>query len=170
MEQAWVFETLAVTVAKVDFHDPALAEDPSQRERGVRVEVRPVRAVASGSVYVSPRVTMAPALCRIDLLESRPGAADRMHWHPVMSAGEPGDRVFEPDMPRDPLAWLGTRLLHLDLLLERAGLPDVGRHAVDTTAVAAHVDQILAAVRDGLQWARAPWPDVHHDARGMATT
>lgn len=168
MEQAWVFETLAVTVARTDFHDPALADDPDQRERGVRVEVRPVDSVAQGSVYVSPGIHLAPAVCRVDLLESRPGAADRMHWHPVMSAGEPGDRVFEPDLPRDPVAWLGTQLAHLDRLLKRAAVPDVDRHVTDVAAVAAQADQILGAVRDGLAWARAPWPEVEHDERGMA--
>lgn len=176
MEQAWVFETLAVTVARVDFHDPALADDPSARERGVRVEVRPVGCVPRGSVYGSPGITLQPAVCRIDLLESSPGAADRMHWHPGMVGGEPGDRVFDADLPRDPLTWLGARLAHLDDLLAggTSARPDGPRAGVGVHggahAVAGHAEQILDAVRDGLRWARGPWPDVQHDERGMATT
>ena len=41
-----------------------------------------------GSIYVDPH-TLQPAIC-IDFLESRPDAADRMHWRPTMEAGEPG--------------------------------------------------------------------------------
>jgi hypothetical protein len=170
MERAWVFETLAVTVAEVDFLDPALAGEPDARERGVRVELRPVEAVTDGSIYVSPTVTMRPAVCRIDLLESRPGAADRMHWHPVMAAGEPGDRLFDRTMPTDPLAWLADRLRHVHGLLEQAGVEDVSRHHADATAIAAEADDIVAAARVGLARVREPWPVVRRDHRGMAAT
>lgn len=37
------------------------------------------------SVYASPGWALSPAVCRFDLLESRPGARDRMHWHPTIS-------------------------------------------------------------------------------------
>jgi len=168
MEQAWVFTTLAVTVTTVDFLDPAVAGEPDARERGVRLEVRPVSSAPSGSIYVSPTVTLHPAVCRIDLLESAPGAADRMHWHPVMHAGEPGDRVFDVDMPTDPVRWLTERLTRVDELLEQAGV-DVRRHAGDLAAVGEASDGIAAVARDGLAWAREPWPDVRHDDRGMAS-
>lgn len=168
MERMWVFETLAVTVARIDFLDPALAGEPEARERGVRVELRPTSPVASGSVYVSPTVTLQPAVCRIDLLESAPGAADRMHWHPVMDAGEPGDRVFDVATPADPLTWLGDRLRHVQDLLEQAGV-DVEAHAADTDAVKHASEEVVAAARDGLRWAREPWPVVRRDERGMAT-
>jgi len=62
METAWVFETLAITVTRVDFWYPALAEDPHARERGVRLEIRPVEQVPGGSVYASPTVTLQPAV------------------------------------------------------------------------------------------------------------
>lgn len=167
MEQAWVFTTLAVTVTRVDFLDPAVAGEPDARERGVRVEVRPVSSAPAGSIYVSPTVILEPAVCRIDLLESSPEAADRMHWHPVMDAGEPGDRVFDVTMPADPVRWLNERLLRAGQLLEQAGV-EVSRHAGDLGALEDASEQIAAAARDGLAWAREPWPDVHHDERGMA--
>jgi hypothetical protein len=167
METAWVFETLAITVARIDFWDPALADDPHARERGVRVEVRPVEQVSGGSVYASPIVTMQPAVCRIDLLESRPGAADRMHWHPVMDAGEPCERVFDATIPSDPTGWLEHQLRHVEELLGGAGV-DVARHSRDVAAVADRSGEILASANEGLAWAREPWPVVRHDERGMA--
>src|SRR5512140_2121441 len=114
MERVWVFEQLAVTMLRVDFLDPALAGEPEVRERGVRVEVRPARTQAEGSVYASDVTTLEQALCRLDFLESAPGKADRMHWHPDMADGEPGARVFDRDVPDDPQGWL-TRFLRTGL-------------------------------------------------------
>ena len=168
MERTWLFDRLAVSVATVDFLDPALAGELQARERGVRVEVRPVWSSTAGSVYSSPTLTLLPAVCRIDLLESAPGAADRMHWHPVMDEGEPGDRVFDPSIPADPLAWLAARLESLDEVLERAGVVDADGHDADVAAVAGASPDIVAVAREGLAWARQPWPVVRHDERGMA--
>jgi hypothetical protein len=171
MERVWMFGHLAITVARIDFLDPALVSSPDVRERGVRIEVRPVGTHAEGSVYASPTHVLQPALCRIDFLESAPGAADRMHWHPAMQSGEPGDRTFDQDMPADPIAWLTTFLRDLDGFLVRAKVPDVEAMARDLEEVRATVHEIGAAVEDGLAWARvAPWPDVEHDERGMAAS
>ena len=92
MERLWTFGRLAVTMRRVDFLDPVLAGQPHARERGVRVEIKPAQARSRGSVYASDVVTLDQALCRCDFLESGPGKADRMHWHPDMADGEPGDR------------------------------------------------------------------------------
>jgi hypothetical protein len=168
MERAWLFDSLAVTVAWIDFIDPAVAHEDDARERGVRLEVRRLDAAADGTVYVSPAIALHPALCRIDLLESRPGAADRMHWHPDMTGGEPGKRTFDETMPSDPLGWVSARIRDLATVLP----PDVRddpRYLADIDAVAAAADEIVREVRDGLAWAREPWPDVDHDERGMAT-
>lgn len=167
-ERSWIFDTVAVTVERVDFLDPALADQPDTRERGVRLELRPVRREASGSVYSSPTLALEPAVCRIDLLESAPGKADRMHWHPVMINGEPDDRVFDEAMPADPIGWLSARLQQVDALLERAGVPNPTRHTGASAAIAAHPDEIIEAARSGLEWARQPWPTVARNARGMA--
>lgn len=169
MEAAWIFDTLTVTVARIDFLDPALASEPNTRERGVRVEIRPSSSSDLRSIYASPAVFLEPAVCRIDLLESAPGAADRMHWHPTMDAGEPGDRVFDPAIPADPLGWLAARLADVPGLLAHAGVEDIDRHAESASLLAQKADEIVAAARSGLDRARGPWPDVTHDERGMAT-
>jgi hypothetical protein len=168
MERVWVFDKLAVAVARVDFVDPEAAHLPDARERGVRIEVRPIDAVATGSVYASPAISLRPALCRIDLLESRPGACDRMHWHPVMAGGEPDDRVFDPALSADPLGWVASRLRDIASLLPHDHRDD--RHDADTAAVAAVANEIVAATGAGLAWAREPWPVAEHDERGMALT
>jgi hypothetical protein len=170
MEQAWLFDTLAVTMAEIDFVDPAVESEPDARERGVRLEIRPLEALPDGSVYVSPTVTMRPAICRIDLLESRPGAADRMHWHPAMADGEPGGRVFDPAMPHDAMGWLARKLEQVDTLLEGAGVEDASRHASDVAAIAECSAEIVASARSAMESAQRPWPAVTHDSRGMATT
>ena len=167
-EQAWIFGTLAVTVARVDFLDPNHATTPDPRERGVRVELRPTRSDHQGSIYASPQIGLAPAVCRFDLLESAPQAADRMHWHPDMNGGEPGRRFFDPEIPADPLRWLADRLHEVETLLERSGADEIPRHRASVARIAEACDEIVEAVRDGLAWARQPWPDVRHDERGMA--
>ncbi len=166
MELLWVFEKLAVSVTRVDFVDPAIAHEPDVRERGVRIEVRPVASVVDGSIYGSATTTVQPAVCRIDFLESAPLAADRMHWHPKMPNGEPGDRTFDRGMPADPVRWL-TTFLRDDLVafLAQAG---VATAPEDVERIGQTADEIGASVEDGLTWAREPWPDLEHDHRGMA--
>jgi hypothetical protein len=168
MERLWVFDHLAVSVTRVDFLDPDIAGTQDARERGVRIEVRPVSSTAAGSIYASDPQALRPAVCRIDFLESSPGAADRMHWHPTMQDGEPGDRTFENAMPPDPVGWLRAFLGDLGTFLERSDLADIAVTAADLDAVRAATGEIGTAVQDGLDWARQPWPDVLHDSRGMA--
>ena len=117
-----------------------------------------------------PTTTVQPAICRIDLLESYPGAADRMHWHPEMRRGEPGDRTFEPAMSADPVTWLGDRLRNLDGLVRGASEEAAVRHTVDWDAVSRVADEIANTVGATLEACRGPWPEVDHDERGMAIT
>jgi hypothetical protein len=167
IERVWMCGSLAVTLVYVDFLDPAVADEPDARERGVRLELRPVATDQIGSIYASERRTLLPAVCRIDLLESRPGAADRMHWHPVMHDGEPGDRTFDPAIPADPLGWVAAQLVNIDGLLDQSGY-EGARSARDLAALAGLTPEIVEAARSGLEWAREPWSVVEHDARGMA--
>jgi hypothetical protein len=163
-----LFETLSVIVAEVDFHDPALRDEPNARERGVRVEIRPTTSATRGTMYVSATITVHPAICRVDLLESRPGASDRMHWHPGMRAGEPGERRFDAAMSADPIRWLTGELRNFERLLEGTEAESADRHRVDAPAVSGVADEIVDAVRAGLESCRKPWPQVERDERGMA--
>ncbi|NUR10164.1 MAG: hypothetical protein HOQ45_24580 [Nocardioidaceae bacterium] len=167
-QTAWLFDRLAVTVARVDFLDPARVDDPTARERGVRVELHLIETRYDGSIYVSASRSMRPAFCRIDLLESAPYAADRMHWHPVMTSGEPGDRTMVPEMVADPLAWLTSCLHDVDAVLTGNGIDGSDLHD-DVTAVRGCAAEIVACAEQGLAWARVdPWPDVARDDRGLA--
>lgn len=168
IERCWLTQTLAVTVAQVDFLDPALAQVPRARERGVRVEIRPVAADAQGSVYASPALALGQAVCRIDLLESAPHAADRMHWHPVMVDGEPEDRSYDPAIAADPAAWLSEKLHDLLALMRQAGVSDLEQFRSAASTIAQLSQEIVDEARKGLIWAREPWPEVDHDERGMA--
>jgi hypothetical protein len=169
MEQAWIFGRLAVTLARIDFLDPAFADEDDARERGVRVEIRMVDATSTGSIYASPSVGLQPAVCRIDLLESAAYAVDRMHWHPVMKDGEPGDRTFEVTMVDDPLRWLDDHLRQTDVLLAQTGVSVDEEMRIDIEAINETVPDIVAAAARGLEWARVePRPDVERDERGLA--
>ena len=140
MERVWTFDRLAVTLRRVDFLDPAVAGQPDARERGVRVEIRPAQTQTRGSLYASDVVTLDQGLCRCDFLESGPGKADRMHWHPEMADGEPGDRTFEASMPADPRGWLTSFL--------RSGLPDyLTRSGHDITAYVDDLSEIASRRR-----------------------
>lgn len=168
MEQTWTFDRLAVTLSRTDFLDPDVHADAEEsddvRERGVRLGIRPVETAYTGSVYSSPSVRLLPAVCRIDLLESAPHAADRMHWHPAMTHGEPGQRTFDVGMVDDPLGWLADHLHHLNDVVNLAPIE------ADIEAIRSAVPDIVEATRRGLAWARTnPWPEVEHDHRGLAT-
>lgn len=166
-----MFERLAVTLERIDFLDPALADQDDARERGARLELRLVDTAPVGSIYASPQRLLRPAVCRIDLLESQANAADRMHWHPAMLAGEPGDRVFDPAMADDPLRWLGEHLGQVEVLLARSGVSIDERMLADIGAIAETGPEVVAAAGRALAWARVePWPDVIRDERGLATS
>jgi hypothetical protein len=171
MEQVWMFERLAVTLVYVDFLDPALAGQDDVRERGVRLEVRLVDTTSTGSIYASPARQLQPAVCRIDLLESAAYAVDRMHWHPQMEAGEPGDRTFDVTMVDDPLRWLDEHLRQVDVLLAQSEVAIDEQMRGDIEAIKDVVPAIVDAAARGLEWARVdPWPAVTRDDRGLAVT
>ncbi|MEO8851409.1 MAG: hypothetical protein ABI360_06735 [Allobranchiibius sp.] len=167
-ERCWLTDTLAVTLARVDFLDPAFADQPDTRERGIRVEIRPVNAHHRGTIYSSPQLVLGEAIARMDLLESAPHAADRMHWHPGMIDGEPEDRTYDPAMPADPTGWLGGRLRDVGGLLQQSGVSDTDRFQAAAASIADLTPEIVHEARAGLAWAREAWPEVDHDERGMA--
>ena len=163
MLTAWKFGPLAITAEEVDFRDPA-ETGPDVRERGVRIEFRAVDEHREGSIYASDPWTVRPAFCRLDLLESGPGRADRIHWHPRVEDGEPGDRVFDAELTADPIAWLRDRLRDLPAFLRRTAEPEL---AVDQADVDAELDDVLDLLGRALDRSRRPWPAVTHDERGL---
>jgi hypothetical protein len=159
---------LCVSVEDVDFHNPKRQQDG--RECGVRLELRVIEEDARpGSIYVSRAFSIGRAVCRFDLLESAPNAQDRMHWHPQMNDGEPCRRVFDEDLAKDPLGWLGARLRDGMGLLEIAGVEAPERFADDVRELARIADAVVADTAATLNRFRTePWPLVEHrDDRGM---
>jgi hypothetical protein len=159
---------LCVTVEDIDFHNPERLEDG--RERGVRVELRTIAEDSEpGSIYASRALDVGRAVCRFDLLESAPGAQDRMHWHPTMTNGEPCTRVFDADLRDDPLAFLGDRLRDGVGLLERCEVERPQRFASDADSLARIAGSVVAEVSASLDRSRRePWPAVdQRDERGM---
>lgn len=163
----FVADRLCVSVEDIDFLNPNQLADG--RERGVRVELRMAESDAGpGSIYVSRCVSAGRAVCRFDLLESAPGAQDRMHWHPDMTDGEPSQRVFDPRLRDDPLAFLGAWLRDAVGLLELVGVAEPARFAGAARVLAGMADAVIADVAAGLERQRRPWPEVpQRDERGM---
>lgn len=160
---------LCVSVEEIDFLDPGHLD--YGRERGVRLELRMVgRDTGPGSIYVSRGRYVERAVCRFDLLESAPHAQDRMHWHPRMSGGEPGQRVFDPDLRTDPLAFVGARLRDAVALLKSSGVEDCDSYTADAEELAQSADAIVADTAASLARIRDHgWSDVlERDDRGMA--
>jgi hypothetical protein len=162
-------DRLCVSVEDIDFLNPNRLQDG--RECGVRLEMRFVQADDfPGSIYASRGLSVGRAVCRFDLLESAPGAQDRMHWHPDMPNGEATARLFDDDLRADPLGWLNKRLTDAIGTLELAGVDDPKRYARDAETLAGQADTIVAEAAAGLdRFRKAAWPEVAgRDERGMA--
>jgi hypothetical protein len=165
----YLAERLCVTVEDLDFLNPNRLEEG--RECGVRVELRLVDAdTLPGSIYASRGLAISRGVCRFDLLESAPGAQDRMHWHPEMPNGEGRKRLFDDELSRDPLGWLRARLCDAVGTLELSLAEEPARYARDATALAGIADTIVADAAATLaRFRTTPWPPVaRRDERGMA--
>lgn len=109
------------------------------------------------TIYSSPAFSLKPAIIRIDMLESAPHKADRMHFHPGMVDGEPGDRTFDENMGENPIDWLRSYLKQLHEWVGQA----------DGSAMALAAEVITRETAGLLGEARQPWPEVVHDERGL---
>ena len=152
---AYIFGSLGVTVEDIYFLEPN--PDPGEEgpERGVRVEVRLIeRLPRTGSIYSAYPVHLQTAIWRADLLESvaaGPGARDRMHFHPMMADDEPGDRVFDPAIPADPLGWLAERLADIEpIVAAKVTGSELAALADDCTQVRWATARIVDAARDAI--------------------
>ena len=109
------------------------------------------------TIHSSAALSLKPAIIRIDTLESAPNKADRMHFHPGMVDGEPGERAFDENMVKNPIDWL---LSYLEKLHDCVGQAD-GRSIAEAAEV------ITRETAEFLEEARQPGPEVVHDERGL---
>jgi len=152
MRQAWVFEGVSVLVGP--WHEPI--EPP---ERGTRVEIRLLADEPHrGSYAAAQKVVLDDPLFRADLFDQMnapPGNLAAAHFHPNFIGVEPCDRVWDPAIKQDPIAWLTAELANLARVVTRAGvdIADCKWLEDDAAAVKAATPAICAAVE-------ATWAEV----------
>jgi hypothetical protein len=151
VHQAFLFEKIAVMVGP--WWEPA--EPP---ERGARVEVRMrPEEPRRGSLSAAQRVVIDQPVFRADLfdrLDHPPGNLLSAHFHEGFDGVEPRDRLWPPELRRDPIAWLQAELGDLPRVLARAGV------AAEAEAVARDAEALraaLPAITDAVEtaWAAA---------------
>ncbi len=166
MLQMFGFDRIGVVIGDIFFVDPNPRAGDEGAERGVRLEVRMLRAgELTGSIYSSRPIQVGEPVWRADLLETvdaPPGSLNNAHHHPGMHGWEPGRRVFDPAMTADPVGWVGSKLADLEGLLRDAGIEVDAQLAADAENLRAHVPDVqravatlLAGVKAG-ELARAP--------------
>jgi hypothetical protein len=151
MLYAFGFDRVGVVISDLYFLDPNQRDGQEGAEHGVRLEVRLLeRNELHGSVYSAQPIGVGQPVWRADLLErvsAAPASFDRTHHHPSFVGWEPGQRVFEPALSRDPITFVGEQLADLPLLAKRAGIDEAEVTAADTEALRAAVPEILDATR-----------------------
>jgi len=157
VQNVFSFSRIAVTVEAIEFRDPQPEPGQEGTERGARIELKLLEPQpARGSIYASDDVLIGRALWRADLLESanNPGARDRMHFHPVMTDSEPGERVFDPALSADPIGWLRERLQSVPQILQDNDLTDIDGYRDDMEQLRQHIDEVMSAAEARLSEAR----------------
>ncbi len=157
VKNVFCLRRLAITVEAIEFVDPQPEPGQEGAERGARIEIKLLEdQPRRGSVYASIDVLLGRALWRADLLEraDRPGAQDRMHFHPVMVDNEPGARVFDEWLSADPIAWMADSLGSVPRILRDSSVPDVGAFDDDVAELQVHLPEVLAACAARLHEAR----------------
>lgn len=155
MLQVFGFDRVGVVIGDIYFINPNPARGQEGPERGVRLELRMLRAgELTGSIYSARPITIAEPVWRADLLESADGPAgslNRAHHHPGMRDWEPRKRVFDRQLSSDPVGWVGAQLADLESLLTQAGIEVDGELAADAEKLrgsAADIQQAVAAMLD----------------------
>jgi hypothetical protein len=146
-------------VSDLYFVDPRPGPGQEGAEHGVRLEVRMLgQGELTGSIYSARPIEVGQPVWRADLLESvdgRPGSLDRAHHHPRFTGWEPGNRVFDPTLSANPVAWVGEQLSDLGALLDQAGVPADESFAADAQNLRGCVPEIMAAARGLLDKVKA---------------
>lgn len=145
------FDRLGLVVSDLCFQHPDPPRGQEGLERGVRLEMRHIKAgELRGSVYSARPISIDEPIWRVDLLESvdgRPGSLDRAHHHPRFTGWDESERKFEKELSTDPLTWLGERLADLTGVLDRAGVAADAVGAEDLEGFRAAVPEILDTVQ-----------------------
>lgn len=151
------FSTVTVAMADLFFLDPDPLPGQEGPERGVRLEIRRLNHGADcGSIYAARPISVDEPLWRADLLESVAGPVgsfDRTHHHSV-DGWEVSERIFEPELSANPVAWVRSALESADIgvlakadpPLEPAELDTIAAHA---PAICEQLERLLAGVRSG---------------------
>jgi hypothetical protein len=159
MLRAFAFDRLAVLVGDLYFRDPDPSPGQEGAEHGVRLELRvAVRGELKGTIYSAQPIEVAEPVWRVDLLESvdgTPGSYDRTHHHPAFSGWDPGGRVFERGLSKDPFSWLAGQLADLPGILERAKFPADAASKADIDGIRDSAAEIVTVTRDLLDRVRA---------------
>jgi len=152
------FNEIGVVVSDIYFVDPNPHPGNEGPERGVRLELRMFEHDdLVGSIYSSVPIRVARPVWRVDLLESvssPPGSLDRAHHHPRLHNWEPGRRVFDEELSKDPVSWLRGRFAAIEEVLDQAEAGPVDRADVEALQAAgpmvlAVVEQLLRDVAEG---------------------
>lgn len=147
MKTALIVGAIAITV---EYWEERQAD--GSQETGCRVQLRRVHIVAAPVPPPVPRRdavfwSIEEPIWRADLFGEVGGAPfDAAHFHPTFSGLTPCDRVFDPAIQADPLAWMTERLSDVPAMLVEAGRAELVAD-VDEAAL----EQALPAVREAIR-------------------
>lgn len=167
------FERIGVAVSDIYFVDPNPEKGQEGAERGVRLELRRLEpGELKGSIYSARPITVERPIWRVDLLESvtgTPGSFDRTHHHPGIKGWEPGRRVFDKELSKEPLKWLGARLADLEGVLDEAGVDRDEASPADVTGLRDRTPEIVETVARLLDTIRAESPNAPEGAESATS-
>jgi hypothetical protein len=128
------------------------------RETGCRVQLRRVRQARPPVPPPQPRRdavfwSIEEPIWRADLFTTvgSDTAFDAAHYHPTFSGLVPCDRVGDPAIHADPLAWIERRFADVAAMLAEAGYPELAAD-VDLDTVRQAMPAILATIRTTLSF------------------
>lgn len=147
MKTAMIVGAIAITA---EYWEERQAD--GTQETGCRVQLRRVRIVPAPVPPPVPRRdavfwSIDEPIWRADLFGEVGGSPfDAAHYHPTFSGLTPCDRVFDPTMDADPLAWITRRLSDLPAMLIEAGRADLIAD-LDTAALEGAMPAVIEAIR-----------------------
>ena len=159
MKSAVILGAIAITV---EYWEERQAD--GTQETGCRVQLRRVRVAPAPVPPPVPRRdavfwSIEDPIWRADLFGEVGGAPfDAAHFHPTFSGLTPGDRVFDPALTADPLAWITGRLRDVPAMLVEAGRADLVGD-LDRAALEQALPAVLEAIRVTLAF-RPAVPDM----------